>query len=192
MSPLMIVNSFSHKILLEPGAQGFQSVQKEMRTSLLLLLGATFVVLLILCANLTNLMMARGAVRAQEIAVRLALGAGRMRLLRQWLTEGVVLSLLGGVVGVFVALWLKAGLLAFIPADERANLDSPLNWRLYAFIFVVALIVGLAFSLAPAVQAARYSLTAGLRAESRSFTTGSKLELPQRLILAQGLSLPCC
>ena len=182
----------SRKILLAPGAQGFQSVQKEMRTSLLLLLGATFVVLLILCANLTNLMMARGAVRAQEIAVRLALGAGRMRLLRQWLTEGVVLSLLGGVVGVFVALWIKAGLLAFIPADERANLDGPWNWRLYGFIFVVALIVGLAFSLAPAVQAARYSLTAALRVESRSFTTGGKLlSLRSGLILAQvALSLP--
>ena len=130
--------------------------------------------------------------RAQEIAVRLALGAGRMRLLRQWLTEGVVLSLLGGVVGVFVALWIKAGLLAFIPADERANLDGPWNWRLYGFIFVVALIVGLAFSLAPAIQAARYSLTAALRVESRSFTTGGKLlSLRSGLILAQvALSLP--
>jgi predicted permease len=111
---------------LQPGAQGLQSVQAEMRTSLLLLLGATFVVLLILCANLANLMMARATVRAQEISIRLALGAGRLRLLRQWLTEGLVLSLCGGLVGIFVALWVKAGLLAFIPADFRRILISPL------------------------------------------------------------------
>ena len=114
----------AQRIALRPGAQGFQSLQNEMKTSLLLLFGATFVVLLIVCANLANLMMARATVRAQEIAVRLALGAGRLRLLRQWLTEGVVLSLLGGAVGVFIALWLKAGLLAFMPADVRANLNA--------------------------------------------------------------------
>ena len=182
----------AQKLALVPGAQGLQSVQHEMRTSLLLLFGATFVILLILCANLANLMMARATVRSQEIAVRLALGAGSMRLLRQWLTEGLVLSFLGGLVGIFVALWVKAGLLAFFPPDFRANLNAPLGWRFYGFIMAVALIVGLAFSLAPAIQAARYQLTAGLRVESRSFTSGGKLlSLRSGLILAQvALSLP--
>lgn len=182
----------SRKLGLQSGAQGFQSVQKEMRVSLLLLFGATFIVLLILCANLANLMMARATIRAQEIAVRLALGAGRLRLLRQWLTEGLVLSLLGGLVGVFVALWVKVGLLRFIPTDVRANLDVPFGWRLYGFILGVAFLVGIAFSLAPAIQAARYSFTPGLRTESRSFTsTGKLLSLRSGLILAQvALSLP--
>jgi predicted permease len=177
---------------LQPGAQGLQSVQAEMRTSLLLLLGATFVVLLILCANLANLMMARATVRAQEISIRLALGAGRLRLLRQWLTEGLVLSLCGGLVGIFVALWVKAGLLAFIPADFRTNLDQPFGFRLYAFIVVVSLIVGVAFSLAPAIQAARHALTPGLRFESRSVASAGRLfSLRSGLILAQvALSLP--
>jgi predicted permease len=182
----------AQKLALQPGAQGFQSLQAELRTSLLLLFGATCVVLLILCANLANLMMARATIRAQEIAVRLALGAGRLRLLRQWLTEGLVLSVLGGVVGIFVALWLKAGLLAFIPTDVRANLNVPFGWRFYGFILAVAVVVGLVFSLAPAVQAARYSFTPGLSAESRSFTSASKLlSLRSGLILAQvALSLP--
>jgi len=182
----------SRQLKLEPGAQGFQSVQREMRTSLLLLFGATFIVLLILCANLTNLMMARATTRAQEIAVRLALGAGRVRLLRQWLTEGLVLSLLGGLVGIFVALWLKAGLLAFIPDDVKANLNAPFGWRFYAFILGVAVVVGIAFNLAPALQAARHSFSPGLRDESRSFTSATKLfSLRSGLILIQvSLSLP--
>src|SRR5215203_5748057 len=107
-----------------PGAQGLSQLQSELRTSLWLLFGATCAVLLILCANLANFMMARATVRAQETAVRLALGAGRLRLLRQWLTEGVVMAAIGGVVGVFIALWIKAGLIAFISPDYRANLDS--------------------------------------------------------------------
>lgn len=182
----------SRKLFLSAGAQGFQSVQREMRTSLLLLLGATFIVLLILCANLANLMMARATTRAQEISVRLALGAGRIRLLRQWLTEGLVLSLLGGLVGVFVALWLKAGLLAFIPEDVRANLNAPFGWRFYAFVIGISLVVGIAFNLAPALQAARHSFSPGLRVESRSFTAASKLfSLRSGLILVQvALSLP--
>jgi len=182
----------SRKLFLSAGAQGFQSVQREMRTSLLLLLGATFIVLLILCANLANLMMARATTRAQEISVRLALGAGRIRLLRQWLTEGLLLSLLGGLVGVFVALWLKAGLLAFIPEDLRANLSAPFGWRFYAFVIGISLVVGIAFNLAPALQAARHSFSPGLRVESRSFTAASKLfSLRSGLILVQvALSLP--
>jgi hypothetical protein len=108
----------ARKVAVLPGSQGFQTLQEEMQTSLLLLCGATCIVLLILCGNLTNLVMARATARAQEIAVRLALGAGRWRLLRQWLTEGVVLSLLGGMVGVFIALWVKAGLMLLRDPDN--------------------------------------------------------------------------
>ncbi len=182
----------ARKIALIPGGQGFQSLQTEMRTSLLLLFGATCVVLLILCANLANLMMARATVRAQEMAVRLALGAGRLRLLRQWLTEGVLLSLLGGLAGVFVAVWVKAGLVTFIPLDFRANLDPPFGWRFLGFILLVAVVVGLVFSLAPAVQATRNSALHSLHSESRSLTSTSRvLSLRSGLILLQvALSLP--
>lgn len=182
----------TQRIAMTPGEQGLRYLQTELKTSLLLLFGATCAVLLILCANLANLMMARATVRASETAVRLALGAGRMRLLRQWLTEGVVLALMGGAAGVFIALWIKVGLVAFIPQDYSANLSSSLDWRLYLFILAVSILLGLAFSLAPAIQAARQVLAPGLQLDSRSFTSaGRLLSLRSALILVQvALSLP--
>ena len=159
----------SGRIAALPGDQGLRHLQTELKTSLLLLFGATCAVLLILCANLANLMMARATVRAQETAVRLALGAGRLRLLRQWLTEGVVLAAIGGAVGIFIALWIKAGLIAFIPPDFKQNLSASFDWRLYAFILVVSLVLGLAFSLAPAIQAARQVFAPGLRSRISQF-----------------------
>jgi putative ABC transport system permease protein len=182
----------SQRIALMPGEQGLRSLQNELSTSLWLLFGATCAVLLILCANLANLMMARATVRATETAVRLALGAGRLRLLRQWLTEGVVLALMGGAAGVFIALWIKVGLVAFIPPDYKANLTSSLDWRLYLFILAVSVLLGLAFSLGPAIQAARQVLAPGLQLDSRSFTSAGRLvSLRSALILVQvALSLP--
>ena len=182
----------ARQIVLEPGGQGFQTLQREMRTSLLLLFGATCVVLLILCANLANLMLARATVRASETAVRLALGAGRGRLLRQWLTEGLLLSLLGGVAGVFVAMWIKAGLMVFIPESTRGNLNAPFGWRFAGFVMLSSVVVGLLFSLAPAVQAARTASAPSLHLETRSITSAGKLlSLRSGLVLLQvALSLP--
>jgi predicted permease len=182
----------ARQIVVRPGGQGFQTLQRKLRTSLLLLFGATCIVLLILCGNLANLVMARATVRAQEISVRLALGAGRLRLLRQWLTEGIVLAVLGGAAGIFVALWVKAALLLFIPPASRANLDAPVGWRFIGFVFLVSIVVGVAFSLAPAIQAARHASVPDLHFESRSFTAANRLfSLRSGLILLQvALSLP--
>jgi len=179
-------------IVLQPGGQGFQNLQREMRRSLLLLFGATCVVLLILCANLANLMMARATVRASESAVRLALGASRLRLLRQWLTEGLLLSLLGGVAGIFVAMWIKAGLMLFVPEGTRGNLNAPFGWRFAGFVMLLSIAVGLLFNLAPAVQAARSATTPSLHLETRSFTSAGRLvSLRSGLVLLQvALSLP--
>jgi predicted permease len=182
----------ARRIALLPGAQGFRELQTLMRTSLWLLFAATVVILLILCANLANLMLARTTVRSQEIAVRLALGAGRSRLLRQWLTEGLVLSLIGGAIGVFVAMWIRAGLMVFIPKDVRANFEGTFSLRLYLFILLTSIVVGVVFSLAPAVKAARQIVNPSFGSESRSFTsTGKLISLRSGLILAQvSLSLP--
>ena len=182
----------SRQIVVQPGGQGFQTLQREMSTSLWMLFSATCFVLLILCANLTNLMMARATVRAPEIAVRLALGAGRVRLLRQWLTEGLLLSLCGGLAGVFVAIWIKSGLLFFVPAQTQGNLNQPFGWRFAGFILLTSIAVGLLFSLAPAIQAARGKATPSLQLESRSFTATSRLlSLRSGLVLLQvALSLP--
>ncbi len=180
------------KIQLSDGSQGYQHLQREMKTPLLLLFGATCIVLLILCANLANLMLARDATRGQEIAVRLALGAGRLRLLRQWLTEAVLLSLVGAVTGVLIASWVKGMLLGFMPADYRLNLDQPLGWRFISFTFLVSLVVGVVLGFAPALRAARGRSTLALRGETRTFVTGGGLfNLRSGLILLQvALSLP--
>ena len=182
----------ARRIVLAPGGQGFQTLQLEIGKSLWLLFGATFLVLLIVCGNLANLVMVRATVRSQEIAVRLALGAGRFRLMRQWLTEGIVLALLGGAAAILVAFWLRAGLLLFVPGGLRANLDTPMSWRFIGFIAVVSLLVGIAFSLAPAIQVARHAAIPGLQAESRSFTATTRIfSLRSALILLQvTLSLP--
>lgn len=182
----------SRQLVVQPGGQGFQTLQQEMRTSLWMLFGATCFVLLILCANLTNLMMARATVRAPEIAVRLALGAGRLRLLRQWLTEGLLLSLIGGLSGIFVAIWIRAGLLAFLPGQTRGNLNAPFGWRFAGFVILMSIVVGLLFSLAPALHVARAKSTPSLQLESRSFTSaGGLLSLRSGLVLLQvALSLP--
>jgi predicted permease len=182
----------ARRISLSDGGQGFQTLQRQMRTSLLMLFGATCIVLLILCANLTNLMMARATGRASEMALRLALGAGRLRLLRQWLIEGLLLSLGGGFAGVFVAVWIKTGLMLAIPASVNANLNAPFGLRFAAFVVTVSIAVGLLFSLAPAIQAARNASTPSLNLESRSFTSSGKLlSLRSGLILLQvALSLP--
>ena len=140
-------------IQLRDGSQGYQNLQREMKTPLLFLFGATFIVLLIVCANLANLMLARDAARNHEIAVRLALGAARMRLLRQWLTEAILSSLVGAAVGVLVATWVKSGLTAFMPADYHMNLNQPMGWRFLGFTFAVALFVGVVMGLAPALRA---------------------------------------
>jgi putative ABC transport system permease protein len=182
----------ARQILLSDGGQGFQTLQIQMRTSLLLLFGATCIILLILCANLANLMMARATVRASEMALRLALGAGRLRLLRQWLIEGLLLSLGGGFAGLFVAVWIKTGLMLAIPASVNANLNTPIGLRFAGFVLLVSIVVGLLFSLAPAIQAARNTSPSSLNLESRSFTSAGKLvSLRSGLILLQvALSLP--
>ena len=190
--PKALEKFLGRQISLRPGGHGIQTFQRELRTSLLLLFGATCVVLLILCANLANLMMARATVRAPETAVRLALGAGRVRLLRQWLTEGLLLSVLGGVAGLFVAMWIKAGLMLFIPETFRSNLNEPFGWRFAGFVILMSIAVGLLFSLAPAVQSARSASAPALQLETRSFTsTGRLLSLRSGLVLLQvALSLP--
>lgn len=180
------------KIQLSDGSQGFQRLQRSMKAPLLLLFGGTCIVLLILCANLANLMLARDAMRDQEVAVRLALGASRWRLLRQWLTEAILLSVLGAVAGVLVASWIKSALVAFMPADYRMNFDSPLGWRFIGFTLLVSLVVGLGIGLAPALRATRGQSALALRGESRTFVAGGGLfSLRSGLILAQvALSLP--
>jgi ABC-type antimicrobial peptide transport system permease subunit len=143
----------------------------EMRTSLNLLLGAVGFLLLIACANVANLQLARGVSRAREIAVRMSVGAGRRRLLRQLLTESVLLSVVGGALGVLFAFGAIRAIVAlmpefYVPNESRVTINLPVPASL-----VVSVITGIVAGLVPALQASKADTTQVLNA-SRSTGAG--------------------
>jgi predicted permease len=153
----------------------------------LLLVAASASILLIACANVANLLLARSTARRREMAVRLALGAGRGRIVRQLLTESILLGVMGGVGGVMLAYCLGDVLVALLPPTPfPIALDPQPDWRVLVFSFVVAALSGLVFGLAPALQMVRWNLTEGLR--ERASTAGgavTRLNLRSLLVVAQ-------
>jgi predicted permease len=184
--------NLASRIQLEPGNQGFAHLRGEMGRPLLLMFCVTGIVLLVACANLANLLLARNAKRKQEISVRLAIGAGRGRLIRQWLTESLLLSVLGGCAGIFVAYWAKTALLGFLPANFSANLHAPMDLRVLGFALLVSLLTGLLFGLVPALQLSETGVSIAVRHDSPSIASGERLfSLRSALIFLQvALSLP--
>ncbi len=152
-------------------ARSLQSVVvREVRSMLLLLMGAVGLVLLIACVNVANLSLARAAVRRPEIGIRLALGARRGRLIKQLLTESLILALLGGVAGIVVGRWLLDGLIAVAPLDLPRLDDVQINGRVLIFTTGLTLLTTLLFGLVPTWQITRSNLLTVFSQASRSST----------------------
>ncbi|MEP6494936.1 MAG: ABC transporter permease [bacterium] len=166
MSPQTMVKFLAKEVTLEDGRRGQSTVHGETQTPLTLLFSITAVVLLIACANIANLLLARGAGRTTEMAVRLSLGATRRQLLVQLLTESVLLALLGGIASLFVA-HLTLGLLAgLLPAARAETLHFELRTNVVLFAAALSLGTGFLFGLFPALQSTRPDLVSTLRAGS--------------------------
>ncbi len=161
----------------------------NVRQSVLLLLGAVGLVLLVGCVNVANLLLARASARGREIAIRQALGAERKRLVRQLLTESLLLSLLGGFFGLAILFSLKKVMLEVIPAILPRLNDISINWGVLFFALGASLVAGVIFGLAPALHAGRVDLTHALKQESRGSTGSGEQARTRRVLVVTEFAL---
>jgi putative ABC transport system permease protein len=157
----------------------------DVRTRLLLLLGAVALVLMIACSNVANLTLSRAVTREKEISIRCALGAGRMRITRQLLTESVLQALLGGSLGLLFAKEGLALLKLVLPPDTPRLVDVQMDWRVLAFTGGLAILSGFIFGLAPALHSSRATLTEPLKSGGRGTTGSMSQRLRGSLAIAQ-------
>jgi predicted permease len=166
-----------------------ETVVGNVRQSLILLLGAVGLVLLIGCLNVANLLLARASARGREMAVRQALGAARGRLISQLLTEGLILSLVGGIVGLAILLSTKAFLLRILPEGLPRLNEVSINWSVLLFALGASVVAGAIFGLAPAWHAGSADLTAALKQKGRGSTGSGQQTRARRLLVVTEFAL---
>jgi predicted permease len=169
-----------------PGSKGRSELRRQFANPLLALMGIVALVLLIACSNLANLLIARASSRQKEIAVRLALGAGRRRLVSQLVLESLLLSLAGGAAGLALAVLMDRALISFLPAGTIPfTLSSRPDGVVLAFTVTVSVATGLLFGLVPALQATRPELASTLKDQAGAVVGGTSVALRKSLVVAQ-------
>jgi len=177
------------RLLLVDGSRGINYVARIFRKPVTVLMTMTGFVLLLACANIANLLLARGAQRQREMSVRLALGAGRARVLRQLLTESLMLAGMGGAGGLLLGYLARNSVPKLMSSSWESNrLDVPIDWGVFAFVAVVTVLTGLVFGLAPAWLAARSEVSSSLK-ESAQTTTRRRKGLGGKAIVAFQIAL---
>ena len=169
------------RLLVSSGERGVYDVDNNTMQSARVLAGVVVAVLLIVCANVANLLLSRATARRKEISIRLSMGATRGRLVRQLLTESVLLSVIGGLLGIAVASWSRA----LLPFGQ----DVPLDWRVFAFVGGVSILTGVLFGLVPAFRASRVDLASVMKEESRSVVGGRSWMARGLLVVEVALAL---
>jgi putative ABC transport system permease protein len=177
----------ANKLIVTSGATGVSQLRQRYEDPLWILLATTGLVLLIACANLANLLLARASAREREIAVRQALGASRGRLIAQLLSESLLLALFGAALGAALAVLLSRGLIAFLTtAENRMFVGLQFDWRVLGFTMAVAMVTCLLFGLAPALRATQVSPASVMRASGRGLTAGrERFSLRRALVVTQ-------
>ena len=169
-----------------PAAKGRSGLREQFSNPLLALMGIVALVLLIACSNVANLLIARATARQKEIAVRLALGAGRRRLIVQLLEESLLLSGIGGVLGIGLAIAIDRALIGFLPQGiSPLTLTATPDWRVLGFTLLISVFTGLLFGLAPAIQSTRPQLAGTLKDQAGSVVGGASVGLRKALVVAQ-------
>src|SRR5215813_6097417 len=169
-----------------PGSKGRSNLRRTYSKPLFALMAIVGLVLLIACSNLANLLIARASARQKEIAVRLALGAGRGSLIRQLLLESIILASLGGLLGVGLAVMIDQALIDFLPSGHTPlSLSSTPDWTVLGFTFLISLIAGMIFGLVPALQSTRPQLANTLKDQAGAVIRGGSAGLRKGLVIAQ-------